>query len=262
MADEQIVDTVVDDDKAVTEDDLRSLKYDNEEVEVAEATDETSEAEEASEDTEETEIGETEEASKDETEEPSFVKQFPQIKGDTPEEYAKNLEKAYENSTAEAMRLRKPPDTETEKTEEVLEAPNTDITSLYAKQKMDEEITQAWTAFQKQYPQVTDQTEYDNFTRTVAELSNTILQSQKRLATPEELYRKAAGILEWTPEEVTKEDKLKTAVKDAAASSKSSTGTKGKPVSKVTDAMLAANRKMYPGKSDQEIREELEPYVN
>lgn len=258
MADEQIVDTdeklVVDDDKPVTEDDLRSLKYDNAEVEVAEATDEPAETDEAEEKTDDTEIGETEA----EAEESSFVKQFPQIKGDTPEEYAKNLEKAYENSTAEAMRLRKPP--ETEKTDEP-ETP-TDITSLYTKQQMDKEITQAWTAFQKQYPQVTDEAEYETFTRTVTELSNTILQSQKRLATPEELYRKAAGILEWTPEEVTNEDKLKTAVKDSAASSKSSTGTKGKSVSKVTDAMLAANRKMYPDKSDAEIREELEPYIN
>lgn len=257
MADEQIVDTVVDDDKAVTEDDLRSLKYDNEEVETEKSEDEPSEADETEEETEDTEIGEEE---SQEEAEPEFVKQFPQIKGETPEEYAKNLEKAYENSTAEAMRLRKPP--ETDKVDETPEAPNTDITSLYAKQQMDKEITEAWTAFQKQYPQVTDQSEYDVFTRTVTELSTTILQSQKRLATPEELYRKAAGILEWTPETVTREDKLRTAVKDSAASSKSSTGTKGKAVSKVSDAMLAANRKMYPGKSDQEIREELEPYVN
>lgn len=266
MADEQIVDTKVisDDDKPVTEDDLRDLKYGNQDVEVADAIDETPETEEVEEEPEETEgeIGKTDDTEGEEKPEPTFTKEFPNIKGDTPEEYAKNLEIAYQNSTAEAMRLKQqpPPDTSVDKPDDSTTT-TPDITSLYAKQQMDKEINEAWGKFTKQYSQTTDKTEYAKFTQTVSQLSNTIYESEDRLASPDELYRKAAVILDWTPEAPTPEDKLKMAVKDGAASTKSSNVAKPTQKSKVTDAMLAANRKMYPGKSDAEIREELEPYL-
>lgn len=258
--DEQIVDEK---DKPVTEDDLRALKYGDKDVETDKTEDEpaeTEEDEETSEETEDEEIGKTEDDVEGEEEsEPTFTKQFPQIKGDTPEEYAKNLEKAYENSTAEAMRLKTPaPDVEKKEDDEV---DTSNVTSLYAKQQMDKAITAAWTDFQKQYPQTTDPNEYAKFSSTVTTLSNTILQSEKRLAEPRELYDMAAGIMKWQPETPTKEDKLKIAVKDNAASTRSTGSTKPSTKSKVTDAMVSLNRKMYPNKSDAEIRKELEPYV-
>lgn len=260
--------TVVDDDKEVTEEDLRDLKYGDDGVENSNEADETDDTEEDSEDTEE--AGEddgqtadrTEEEESDETSE--FVKKFPNIKGDTPEQYAQNLEVALDNSTAEFQRLRKaqaePKDDDTEEDTEVdLSNP----ISLYMKQKMDEEITEAYSTFSKHYSQVNDQGEYTKFTRTVATLSQTILQSEKRLAPPKELYSKAAVILGWEPaDKVDSKDRLGNALKDRAATNKTSNaGTKKVSKSKVTDAMVAANRLMYPDKSDAQIREELEPYV-
>lgn len=261
---------VVDDDKTVTEDDLRDLKYPKDDVETSEEADETSEGDEAAEDTDEAgdEADKTDDSQEEDTEEQSeaeteFVKEFSNIKGDTLEEYARNLEKAYNNSTAEFKRLREEAaqDTgvgDTTADEVDLSSP----TALYMKQKMDEEITTAYTDFSKNYPQVQDQTEYDKFTRTVTTLSQTILQSEKRLASPKELYTKAAVILNWEPDnKVSDKDRLGNALKNTASISKSATSTKKSSKSKVTDQMVAANKLMYPDKTDAEIREELEPYV-
>lgn len=264
--------TVVDDGKEVTEDDLRDLKYGSTDVETSKEEDEAEEAgedtneesEEAGEEVETDDQTEVEE-SDEETEAPQFVKEFPYIKGDTPEEYAKNLELAYKNSTAEALRLKGLVDAgktdEGDKKEE--EVTDLDPNALYIKQKRDEEITAAFSEITKHYPQVNDQTEYAKFVNTVGVLSNTILQSEKRLAPPKELYSKAAVILGWKPEdEVDSKDKLGNAIKDRAATTKTSSATKPKvSKSKVTDAMIAASRMMYPDKTDAQIREELEPYV-
>ncbi len=278
----------VDDSTQVTEDDLRNLKYGKTEVEPSEnEEDESANTDETDEDSEETgeEDGQTDdqatdtEATDDASDEEAneeddaseFVKEFPNIKGETLEEYAKGLEQAYKNSTAEFQRLRQAQLTpaanedSTENDDQTNQVPVSDPVSLYMKQKMDEEITTAFSDFSKNFSsQVTDQTEYDKFTRTVATLSSTILQSEGRLAPPKELYSKAAVILGWEPENVpTKKDKLGMALKNNAAISKTSSGAKTptSSKSKVTDAMIAANRLMYPDKTDAEIRTELEPYV-
>lgn len=262
MADEQIADTstvVADDDKPVTEDDLRDLKYDKDGVENSQEQDEPSESTEADEKPEEPAVDEANPEATDEAEQSdSFVKQFPNIKGDTPEEYAKNLEAAYQNSTAEALRLKDltvaPKDDEDE-----TQAPS--LTDLYVKQELDTKMNTAWGNVLKTYSEATDPFEYDKFTKTVAVINNTILQSEDRLAPPDELYSKAAVILGWEPNAPSAEDKLKMAVKDSASSGKTSSATKKTSPTKVTDAMLSANRKMYPNKTDAEIRKELEPYI-
>lgn len=270
-------DPAVDDSKEVTEDDLRSLKYDDAGVETSQeedepaddTTDETEESEDTGDDASDSEEAEDDEQS-DSSEEPSFVKEFPNIKGETPEEYAKNLEEAYKNSTAEALRLKgiadapsTAPDTPTDDKEESDDKTPASALELYAQQQLDKEIADAYTKFKEDYTQVTDPVEYNKFTVTVATLSNTIYQSEKRLASPDELYAKSAIILGWEKESLpTSKEKLAMAAKDSAASTKQgSTTPKGSPKSKVTDEMIRVNRAMYPGKSDADIRKELEPYV-
>lgn len=272
--------TVADDDKAVTEDDLRALKYDTPEVETTKVEDETDESEEEdNEEAEDTvdEDGQTDEATtpdeEDESDEeeatPSFVKEFDYIKGDTPEEYAKNLEQAYKNSTAEALRLKNLAEastttsTEEETEEEPVVSPTADPTALYMKQKMDEEINQAFAEFTKDYPQANNPSDYNQFVAEVSAFSQTIFNSQGRLAPPAELYQKAAVSLGWEKQsEVNSKDKLKMAIKNNAASTKPTSATgKTTTKSKVPQAMIETNRKMYPGKTDEEIRKELEPYI-
>lgn len=272
-------DTVVDDDKQVTEEDLRKLKYPDDDVEDSKESDETDDGEETTDDSEEageddgktdddTEDDESEEESNDDSDDDTsdFVKEFPNIKGDTPGEYAKNLEAAYKNSTAEFQRLRSEKTDSDDSDDSDATATTVDTSdpiSLYMKQKMDDEIQTAFADFGKDYSQVNDQTEYNRFTVKVAALSQTILQTEKRLASPTELYKMAAVILGWEPTaKPNGKEKMGMALKDKAASGKSSSSTgKSTPKSKVTDSMIKVNRMMYPDKSDDEIRKELEPYV-
>lgn len=268
MADEQIVE-----EKPVTEEDLRDLKYGKDGVEDESPAEPTDTAEVVEDESEVTE-GDNSDQIVDDTESqdsPTFTKQFENIQGDTPEEYARNLEIAYQNSTAEAIRLKSLLNDDKQAqgaaeaanaadpaTEEETSTP-VDPVSLFMKQKMDEEINTAYTDFSKTYPRVTDPTDYQNFTRTVGQLSRTILDSEKRLAPPKELYSKAAIILGWNAD--TKSEDLGMAVKGNAASSKTNSAVKSTPKSKITEAQMALNRKMYPGKSDADIRAELEPYI-
>src|ERR1035437_8920860 len=127
---------------------------------------------------------------------------------------------------------------------------------------MDKDIQTAFATFSKDYPQVTDQGEYNKFTVEVATLSNTIMTSQKRLASPEELYSKAAVILGWNKgSSPDSKEKLDMALKDKGATSKTTSSTSTAPNSKVTDEMIRVNKLMYPTKSEDEIRKELEPFV-
>ncbi len=271
--------TADDDGKEVTTQDLHDLKYGKDGVE-GESSDETDGAEESGEESAEASEGDetnSDDQATDESEESDeqgsdddeagFVKKFPHIKGDTLEEYLRNVEKSYENSTTEAMRLKGELDGKADKTEgkpaDGVEVDPTDIVSLYAKQKMDEEITTAFTDFRKVYTQAVPGTaDYDAFVTEVAVLSKTIRESQKRLASPKELYAKAAVILGWeASDKADDKDKLRIAVKGSASTSKTSSAVKAPKKSKVTDTMVAANRLMYPDKTDAEIREELEPWV-
>lgn len=266
--DDTNVSTVTDDDNQVTEDDLRDLKYGSKEVETSDEADETEETNE-SEESEEAgeEDGQTDDQTEDEEEqsESEYVKEFPNIKGETLEDYTKGLEEAYKNSTAEAMRLKKLVDeSQSDTKEESSDIDTSNPTSLYMKQKMDQEIQEAFNDFSKTYPQVADQVEYNKFTQEVSTLSQTILSSQKRLASPKELYTKAAVILGWEPDnKVDNKEKLGIALKGTAAVSKTSSSTKSKgKQSKVGDAEVMLFKKLNPqsDKTDAQIREELEPF--
>lgn len=199
--------------------------------------------------------------------EESPVKEEAQAKPDTtlttdPQEH--NLDwykKAYEESTKEALRLKAltdnppPPVIDTPKTEEV----TLTASELYIKQKQDEEIATAFADVTEKYPQVKDPEEYKKFTDMANTFGKTILEAQGRLATPAELYSKTVIALGWADDS---KEKLGAALKDGAGSPRISSGAgQGPQTSKVTDAMIVANRKMYPGKTDTEIREELEPHV-
>ncbi len=268
------------DDKPVTEDDLRSLKYSDEEVETSQDEDETSDeddSDESDEDAVADDEGDQIPDSDDEEDEldapaegeSTFVKKFPNIKGDTPEEYARNVEIAYENSTAEALRLKgvaeappvsNPPPADAEDEGSFVDTSNP--LTLYAQQKMDEDIKIAYGDFKKDYTQVEDKEKYLEFKQGVAALSDTILRLEKRQASPKELYRKTAAMLGWektsTP---SSKEELGMAIKQNGAASKSSPATKPPVRSKVTAEMVAANKKMYPDKTEAEIRKELEPHI-
>lgn len=272
---------VVDDDKPVSEEDLRDLKYPKTDVETPTGEDEPAPTDDDT-PTDDSPVADEDQNPEiaadpeDQAPDGSFVKEFPNIKGDTPEEYAKNLEIAYQNSTAEALRLKNQiepaPSTTPVDTPAPAENPTTPATpaapadplTLFAKQEMDKQIDKAYTEFRKDYSQVEDTANYQNFSRTVGIMSKTILETEGRLASPEELYGMAATALKWEKtSQPTEKERLAMTVKNNGSSASPSSASNGKVVqrSKVTQAMIDMNKKMYPGKSDDEIRKELEPYV-
>lgn len=191
--------------------------------------------------------------------ESTFTKGVPSIAGETPEEYQTNLEKAYQESTKEALRLKAlsdapPPPVELRNTD----TENLTPEQLYIRQKMDEDIAVAFNKVQEDYPQVKDKSEYDRFTAMSASVGKNILDAEKRQAPPREVYAKAAVLLGWTQDDA--KEKLGSALKDSATSTR--TGVASSPgKSKVTDKMIAENQKWYPDKSRAEIIKELEPYI-
>lgn len=280
----------------VTEDDLRRLKYGDEEVDDSQKDDQddTSDSDEDDEDDKDTgdDDGKTDDDDSDEDDsdddsqddsdddDSEFVKEFPNIKGDTLVDYARNLEATISFSNKEGKRLADRVKELEEENAQLKAGKGSDEKGTgkaddkggediitpeqgYIRQKMNEEIDAAFSEFRKSYPQVEDAAEYDKFVAEVKVLGQAIYQSQKRFASPKELYTKAAAILGWEPsDKVDNKDRLKVALKDRAAITKTTSPTgKKAPKSKVTDAMIRVNRKMYPGKTDEEIRKELEPYV-
>lgn len=274
-------------DAPVSDEDLRNLKYSDDGVETSQKDEdepsdenEDDEADDDSEDegAENSDQVDEDESDDDESEEqPSFVKEFPNIKGDTPEEYAKNLEIAYKNSTTEALRLKglteattassQPKIGDDEEDEEPAITPAqslTDPTTLWVNSKIDKEIADAFDAFKDEYPQVSDPAQYEQFKTEVKTFAIAIKDSQGRMADPGELYQKAALSLGWEKASVPNaKEKLGMAMKQNAASSKvSSSGAKKTAKSKVTDAQIQVHRNVTGSTaSDADIRKELEAYV-
>lgn len=274
-------DTTTTDDGPVTEEDLKKLKYPDVETEPKSEEDEIDENEEdeEDEDTGEEEDGQTDDSTEEDSEEESddeeseddddeeFVKEYPHIQGDTLEDYTRNIEVAYKNSTSEAMRLKKEND---ELKAGNAAKPNPEQgevkpTDLYIQQKMEEEIQEDFNEFSRDYPQLqVEGPEYDSFTREVQAFSRVAFESTGKIPRAKELYQKAVVSLGWEPNtKPTGKESVGIALKKRASISKSSssTSTKKKVKSKVTQQMIEVNRRMYPGKTDQEIREELEPYI-
>lgn len=170
--------------------------------------------------------------------------------------------KAYDNSTKEALRLKGELDKATPEppVTSVPEGSTLTPDQLYIKQKQDEEIATAFADVTKNYSQVKDPEEYKKFTAMANTFGKAILDAEGRLATPKELYSKTVIALGWTIDD--SKEQLGAALKDGAGSPRISSGAgQGPDTSKVTPAMISANRKMYPGKTDAQIREELEDYV-
>lgn len=278
-------DETTDDSQKTTEDDLRNLKYGNGEVETdgkttEDDTTETDDSDDTSEDGGEADGKTEDQTDDDETSEDDssqFVKELPNIKGDTVVDYARNLESTIIESNKEGKRLsdentalkaqltKDSGDSQDDNTDgasdDQVSAPTP--LELYAKQQMDKDIATAFSAFQKDYPQAVPGTpEYDMFTNEVAIFSKTIMDSQGRIPDFAELYNKAAISLGWEKgSSPTGKEKLDMAVKDQTAVTKTTSATKTAPKSKVTPAMIALNKKIYPEKSEEQIRKELEPHI-
>lgn len=249
-------------DNDTIEEDLAKLKKDSEVESSAEETDEP-EADEKQEDQEEEQSTEdSEEDQKSSADEDSLVKlkqEFPNIKGDSLEEFSANLAVAYQNSTKEALRLKDL--SEKNKGESEGSEGPVDPRLLYVERIVNDDIAKAYQEFRKDFPQVDDADNYEKFVAEVADLSSYYHEKKNTVLTAQELYPRAAANMGWTRQVADSKDKLDAALKDNAANSKTTSTSKKVSKSKVTDAEVQiAKRTWATGKSDSEIRAELEQY--
>lgn len=173
--------------------------------------------------------------------------------------------KAYEQSTKEALRLKG----ELDKKPETSPAPVTetktdtvDPDKLYLEHLRTKDLSTVWTAVLGDYPQLADPNgdAYKKFVQRANVMGRTILEDEKRYVEPSELYPMVISSLGLNKGD--DQDRLGAALKDGGATPKINSGSPQKPTqSKVTDSMVAANMRMYPNKTRQEIIEELEDYV-
>ena len=254
---EKTDDQIVKEEPVVTEDDLAKAKAELEAKDGVEDEnpDEPSKVDD-NDDAKQDDSTEEDEKPQDQ-DEPTFTKKFPNLKGDDWENYAKELETAYDNSFKEVRRLKEL------KTEAApADDGSTDPALAYARGLMQEDAQKAFDTLAEKYPQVQDLDKFEVFRKTVEGVSATLNTVLGRQPTFQEAYDKSASLLGW--EAQTTDDaaeRVGNAVKNSAATTKTNSATKQAKPSKITDAMMIANRKMYPNKTDQQIREELEEYV-
>ena len=117
----------------------------------------------------------------EEDEEYKFQKRFTQFKGDTPEEYLKELEEAYANSSTEGQRNSKEAKEAKEKLDKILTAvannpelakaleeadnapkPKEDPALVFARQQMEQQYEKDWTDFTRLHPELVGNQELTN----------------------------------------------------------------------------------------------------
>jgi hypothetical protein len=256
--------TVIEED--VLEDDVETAEAEDEITE--ETTEEEAEAEETAQEAQ------------------GFEKRFTQFKGDTPEEYLKNLEDAYGHSSAEATRLvqsqreaqakldrlmadvaKDPALAEKLQVQAPTQTPSTpapiaDPMLAYAKQSVQQQWEKEYHDFVQEHQELqTDQDLNKQVIDTLSVLSNTMQQTQNRLPGMAEGLKMAWQILGRPLND--SEETTRMAVKNAASQSKTAVGrpTASPVKAKFTQAQLAFARRAYPGKTDEELTELLSQHV-
>lgn len=258
--------------KAILGTEVEPEKADEPEAEITEPTKEETPAEE--------ETSEQEKPIEDEEPEAStFTKQFPNLKGDTPEEYLTELEKTHDLSFKEALRLNEENKQLraqlTQPTQQQAPAPTqpevptappapvpqtyTDPALQYAKTMQTRDMMSAFDDFKTKYPQATDQADFDRFTKASDGVAAALTSALGRTPTYSELFPAIAGSLGWAPSNPTKD----AAIKDNASSQRT-TGSQSPTAprkAKVSDAQVDAYLKMYTSKTREEAVKELSEVI-
>lgn len=200
----------------------------------------------------------------------TFTKQFPNLIGDTPEDYAKSLEQAYVNSSNEALRLKRelddlkaqPPAPGTPPAPAEPVPPPTQATDpnvQYAKQLRDRDMVSAFDEFTKAYPQARETEEFTKFSAASAGVAQGYAASHGGMQpTFPELFQGIAAVLGWQAVNPKKD----AALKDAASSSQvTSTALAPGRQPKVTDAQVDTYLKMFTSKTRAAAIKELSEVV-
>lgn len=249
-------------------------------------SDETSEDDKASTDNEEDqslaadESGQTDSDASQSSQDTTLTKPFPWLKGETPEEWASELAKAYENSTNEALKLKKQLDdgnitveqakqiianqSTVPQTQATAAQPTFDVNShpalQYAASQMEREMITAFDSFAKEYPQARDPQDFDRMTKAADGAALAFRAANGRMPSYSELYQATANLLGW--QAASKSAKRDAAIKEGAASSQVTGGSKP-PARKteITESQLQVARRLFPNQSDEDLIKDLSNYV-
>jgi hypothetical protein len=214
-----------------------------------------------------------------------LTKQFPNLKGETLEEYNHSLEEAYDLSFKEALRMSQElkdnaavvaqareivakgaveqPSEGTPQTP----APNLVTTAdepdwIARGRELDrEQMTNAFEPFKKTYPQVMDPENFKLFTSASDGVNQTLTAALGRKPTWPQLYDGIAGVLGWQPAKDTA--KRDNAIKENAASTRAKGGGTPAPAkkSRVPEASVEAYMKMFTSKTREEAIKDLSEVV-
>ena len=232
-----------------------------------------------------------------ETEAPSFTKQFPNLKGETLAEYTPELEKAYDNSFKEALRLNnlvkekdttiaalqaqlqgqpqlQPQPTQPGQTAQVppqtavaqptLPPLQEAVNQLPEIQRIKAQDTQAMFSafddFAKEYPQAREEQGFADFQKVSNGVNQALTDRLGRIPNYPELFKGIAGTLNW--EATTPTPAKDAALKNAGSSvHTNSTTIPAAKRPKVSDASVEAYQKMFTSKTREEALKELSEVV-
>lgn len=250
----------------------------SEDEEVEDDTVEDDSEEESEEDSDSDEDNEETDEDED-SDEPEFKKRYTRIKGETPEEYIPNLETAYKNSSAEAVRLKQQnkeiqiqldniaalvannPDLAEQIKDGKVPNIKTDPALLKARQDMEDQNKKEYGDWVDAHPDLESDPELQK--QVFDEIQDFAEVASKKGRV---LGMKEALTMAWTSlglQVDSKEERVRMKAKDSAARGKSA-GT-GKSVKKdkttFSEAQIKAGLQMGLGKSRQEVIKKLATYA-
>lgn len=210
--------------------------------------------------------------------EQQFEKRYTQFKGDTPEEYAKNLEHAYDNSSKEALRLKKQLDElRAEKLSDVANADDSggqgtdqaadkpeSVTDILVSQMKRERDVEHYNKFAAQHPEVNEDDElFQKLDAETGKYMDYVFKTEKRVPGLDEALDFAW--MRINPDDRrSKDEQVAAAAKNAGAASRTKGAAKDQSKAQFSDKQIAAAQKIDPklrGKSRTEIEEILSKYT-
>ena len=239
-----------------------------------ESSDETQDVADQSIDDADEETTDDAEEAPDESED--FERRFTQFEGETLEEYTRNLEKAYANSSTEALNLKKRADeaarliaTDPAAADRIVDAQGTQRTEAveqprtpgeaYATTIMKRDQEREWNEFMDEHPELlNDPARQDQLVSELESFAAVTMQKEGRMIGMKEGLTKAYVSLGFNDNS---EEEARMAAKENAGQSKTSSQKKTVSKNDFTENQISAAMKLNPGKSRQEVIELLTKYA-
>lgn len=213
----------------------------------------------------------------------TFTKQFPNLKGETLEEYVPELETAYDNSFKESLRLveenkqlkaqlaqtnQAPPaaPANIQDNSEIPTAPTTSLDPVTAsiledvKSERTRTMIAAFDDFKKDYPQALDQANFDAFTKASDGVNAALTATLGYKPSWDQLFKATANTLGW--ERATPDKKGALIKENASIGRTPSSQAPARPrPAKVSDEQVDTYLKMFTSKTREEAIKELSEVV-